>query len=322
MKEHAWKYFLCVPVLCGLLVSPCLASEDPAKFPSRQITMIVQWAAGGNTDLTARKLSDLAGKILGQPIVVVNKTGGGGVIGAQAVATADPDGYTIATATASPFVYAPHLREVPYKTKENFTWIMQYAEAPQSFGVLTESRWKTFKDFVEEARKNPGKLTYAASGPMSSQHVYMEQIAKLENIKLTHIPLGGGAEVATKLLGGHLDAGFAGELLQHVQAGKVRILAFQAENRLPQFPDIPTFIELGYKIDPIIWWGIYGPKGLNPVVLKKISEALKKAYDDPSFRDLLSQWFMAPIYRDVEGFTAKVYKDYDNNERVLKEFSK
>jgi len=315
-----WQAFLYTMILLVVLVTPCAGAEDPAKFPSKPITMIIQWAAGGTTDLTGRKLAELAGKTLGQPIVVENKTGGAGVIAATALKKAPPDGYTIGTATWSSIVYVPHLRSVPYNVKQDFTWIMQYAEAPQLFGVLTDSRWKTFKDFIEEARKNPGKLTYASVGPLSGSHIFMEQIAQLEKVKITHVPTSGGAEVVTKLLGGHLDAGIVNELCVNVEQGKVRGLAFQSDKRFELLPDIPTFWDLGYKIETPIWFGLCAPSGMNPQILKKFNDAFKKAYEDPSFQKLLLTLHMMPVFRDTETFTAKVIKDYDTQGRILKEF--
>ena len=186
-----WRFFSWVIILLLVLVDSSLGAEEPAKYPSKPITMIIQWAAGGTTDLSGRKLAELAGKILGQPIVVENKVGGSGVIGINAVAKALPDGYTIGTITYSANVIIPHLRSVPYNTREDFTYLMQYGEYGMIFCVLTDSPCKTFKDFIKEAQKNPGKLKYASPGPSSGQHIFMEQVFKVEKVKVNHIPAGG-----------------------------------------------------------------------------------------------------------------------------------
>jgi tripartite-type tricarboxylate transporter receptor subunit TctC len=302
------------------LAIPCFAAEDPAKFPSKPINLIIQWAAGGTTDLTGRKLAELAGKILGQPIVVENKTGGAGVIAATALKNAAPDGYTLGTATWSSMVYVPHLRSVPYNVKKDYVWLMQYAEAPQLFGVLINARWKTFKDFIEEARKNPGKLTYSSVGPLSGSHIFMEQIAQIEKVKITHVPTSGGAEAVSKLLGGHIDAGIVNELCVHVESGKIRPLAFQSEKKFELMPNVPTFWDLGYQIETPIWFGLHTPAGVPPLVVKKLHDAFKKAYDDPSFKKLLLTLHMMPYYRNTESFTARVIADYDTQGRILNEF--
>lgn len=325
MKEQkrkfkiSWKAFLYAMAFFTVVSSPCKGAEDPTKFPSRPITMIIQFGPGGNTDLSARKLADLASKILGQPIVIENKPGGGGVIGATAVAKAVPDGYTIGTNSVANLIYAPHLRSVPYKTKEDFTYIMQYTEFTCIFAVRSDSPWKTFKEFMEETRKNPGKLSYTTPGPTTAQHIFVEQVSSMEKVKLNHVPVGGGAELVSLLLGGHVDAGLTGELIPHVQAGKLRGLAVQGEKRFPQLPDIPTFYELGYKLASLSWRGLYAPKGLDAHIFKKLYDAFKKAHEDPSFRELCASLFLTPILMDPESFKATVFKDFDDQGRILKE---
>src|SRR4030042_219873 len=210
VSQTFWKVFLCMMIPSFVLTNPCSGAEDPAKFPSRPITMIIHFNPGGTSDLSGRKLADLAGKFLGQPIVCEDKAGGAGVIAINAVAKAEPDGYTVGTVTYSPTVFAPHFRPVPYNVKGDFTWIMQYAELPQPFCVLSNARWKTLKEFIEEGRKNPGKLTYTTPGPKSGMHVLMEEIALAENVKLIHVPTAAGSEAVTQLLGGHVDASVVG----------------------------------------------------------------------------------------------------------------
>ena len=318
MKAN-WKAFSWAIVLFSLIASPCFSAEDPARFPSKPITLVVQFAAGGVADLTGRKLADSASKILGQPVVVVSKVGGGGVIGATAVAKADPDGYTIGIISWSAPVIIPHLRAVPYNTKEDFAWIMQYADLSQIFCVQTESRWKTMKDLIAEARKEPGKLNYATPSPLGGQHILMEQVFALEKVKLNHVPVGGGAEVVTKLLGGHIDAGIAAETPAQVKTGRFRGLAVQGEKRMEAFPDIPTFFELGYNVEAPLWIGLCAPKGVDKQILKKLQEAFKKAYEEASFKELLGTLYCTPIFRDAESFEKMVHKDFDAQGKVLKE---
>lgn len=226
---------------------------------------------------------------------------------------------TIGTATYSPNTVIPHLRSVPYNTKEDFTWMMQYADYTFIFSVRADSRWKTFKELIEEAQKNPGKLSYATHGPMTAQHLYMEQLFSMEKVKLNHVPLGGGAELVPQLLGGHLDAGMAAELAPHVKSGKLRGLAAQGEKRFELFPDVPTFYELGYKIDAPTWFGLCAPKGLDPRILKKLNEAFKKAYEDPSFKELCATLYLMPTFKDAETFKEIIFRDFDKHGRIIKE---
>lgn len=318
----SWKVLPCAMILFAILVNPGMGAEDSAKFPSRPITMIIQFSPGGATDLTGRKLADLASKVLGQPIVVENKPGGGGIIEVTAVAKAPPEGYTIGTVTYGPIVFAPHLRSVPYNPREDFTWIMQYADTTLMFAVRADSPWKTFKEFIEDARKNPGKMTYSTPGPMTGQHIYMEQVFAAAKVKVSHVPATGGQEAASQVLGGHVNAVFTAEVIPHVQAGKLRSLGVLTETKLEQFPDVPTFYEIGYNIDPIIWMGIYAPKGLDPRIHKKLFDAFKKAYEDPSYKELCAALNLVPVFKDSESFRAKIMKDFDVNGKVLKEFAK
>jgi len=304
-----------------LAVTPCMASEDPIKFPSKPVTLIVPWGVGGSTDLSCRKVADLAGKFLGQPVVVVNKAGGGGVIGQSAGAKADPDGYTIVSFTHSSSVIVPHLRSVPYDIKKDFTYIMQYGAYSFIFAVLANSPWKNFKDFVEEARKKPGQMKYSSSGPLSGQHIFMEQVFAVEKVKLNHIPTSGGNEATTQVLGGHLDGAITPDFIPHIKAGKVRGLGVQSGKRFDWTPEIPTFDDLGYKLPAVNWMGICGPAGMHPVVSKKLGDAFRKAYEDPSFRDSMTASFLPIVYRDSESFKAMVFQDYDSMGKALKELN-
>ena len=319
-----WKFLPSVIILFFISVNSSMGAEDPAKYPSKPITMIIQWAAGGTTDLSGRKLAELAGKILGQPVVVENKVGGSGVIGINAVAKAAPDGYTIGTITYSANVIIPHLRSVPYNTKEDFTYLMQYGEYGMIFSVLADSPWKTFKDFIKEAQKNPGKVNYASPGPSSGQHIFMEQVFKAEKVKVNHVPTGGGAETTRQLLGGHLQGAITPDFIPYIKTKKVRGLAAQTEKRLEEVPDIPTFVELGYKVESPNWMGLAAPKGLDPRIMKKLLDAFKKAYEDPSFQELMAKMYLPTIFREPESFKALVLKDFETQGRVLKElgFSK
>ena len=314
-----WGLLVCGIIIWNLWIPPCWGAEDPDKFPSKPITMIIHFAVGGSSDLTGRKLADFGSKILGQPIVPENKVGGAGVIAISAVSKANPDGYTIGTFSYSASVIAPHLRTVPYNVKKDFTYIMQYAEYPQAFCVLANARWKTFKEFIEEARKNPNKLTYATAGAKSGQHILMEQVALAEKVKITHVPTHGGSEVVTQQLGGHVDGSLAAELAPHVRSGNVRALAVAGEKRLDSMPDVPTFTELGYKLESPLWLGFCAPKGLDPRIIKKLHDAFKKAYEDPSFKELCATLVMTPIYRGPEAFKEMVIKDYDGQARILKQ---
>jgi tripartite-type tricarboxylate transporter receptor subunit TctC len=195
---------------------------------------------------------------------------------------------------------------------------MQYANFTEAFSVRADSRWKVFKDFIAEARKNPGKLTYATAGPMSSQHIVVERIALAENVKLSHVPTGGGTEVIAQLLGGHVNSALSAALSRYLGSDKIRALGVLGEKRFHLIPGVPTFSELGYKLDAPLWLGLIAPRGLDPQILKKLHGAFKKASDDPSFQEYLAKLYMTPLYRDAESFRKKVFKDFDMQAEVAK----
>lgn len=319
ISRFDWKIGVAGIILLTFLAYPCVAAEDPGKFPSKPITLIVPWGIGGSTDLSCRRFADVASKILGQPIVLENKAGGGGVIGQAAGAKAAPDGYTLVSLTHSSSVIVPHLRSVPYSMKKDFTYILQYGAYAFIFCYLSESPWKNFKEFVEAARQKPGQMKYASSGPQSAQHIFMEQVFAAEKVKLIHIPTSGGAEATRQLLGGHLEGAITPDFIPHIKSGKVRGFGLQGPSRIEWVPDIPTFYELGYKMPTVNWMGIGAPAGLHPTILKKLSDAFKKAYDDPDFQDSMAKLYLPTVYKDSEGFRNLVFQDFDNMEKVIKE---
>jgi tripartite-type tricarboxylate transporter receptor subunit TctC len=296
------------------------AAEDPAKFPSKPIKLIIPYAAGGTSDLVGRKLADLASKPLGQPIVSENKAGGAGVVGSAATAKADPDGYTLVVTSCSPNIYVPLQRSVPY-SRDDFTYIIQTADFSFIFAVKADSKYKTFKDFIDEARKNPGKLKYQSQGPKSAGHLQMASIFSAEKVRVNHIPGEGVSEVIRQLLGGHVDAGITAGLGPQIKAGGFRGLAVAGPTRNEQFPDIPTFYELGYShgIPFGCHVGILGPKGMPPQITKKLHDAFKKGMDDPSYRELLKTMYETYAYKDTAAYTASVEKDYKRVSDAMKD---
>jgi tripartite-type tricarboxylate transporter receptor subunit TctC len=312
------KVILCMMVLVVMLVSPCISAEDPEKFPSKPIEYVVVWSPGGNTDLSSRKLCDLAGRFLGQKIVVVNKAGGGGSIGTSVLARAKPDGYTMGSASISPLIFGSQLRKVPYHPKRDFTFIGNYLEATAYLAVLADAPWKTFKDFVEDAKRNPGKLTYSSPGPTTVYYFCMETILSMAGVKVSHVPGKGGQDAVMLGLGGHTKSVFTPEVIPQIRAGKMRGLAVLAKKRRKEFPNVPTFDELGYAGAMYIWSGIGAPKGLDPRIRKKLYDAFEKAFKDPSFQEFMDKLGLGAVWMDSLSFEAMVYRDFDSVAKILK----
>jgi len=267
------------------------------KYPTKPINFIIGFPAGGTTDVCARPLVSAASKILGQPIVIINKPGGASAVAVATLKLEKPDGYTIGI-VGSGAVLSQHMRKVPYDTAKDFTPIMQYAVYLYGLVVQPDSPWKTFKEFMDYAKANPGKIRYSTAGPGSPQHLVMERLALKEKIKWTHIPFEGGAPAVSALLGGHVEASSqTTEWKKHVEAGRLRLLAVYGEKRMIDFPDVPTLLELGFDIVAPSLICIAGPKGLSPQVVETLHGAFKRAMEDPDFIRLSRQVDQPSIYR-------------------------
>jgi tripartite-type tricarboxylate transporter receptor subunit TctC len=313
-----WIFVLCMIILIPFTL--CNGAEDPAKFPSKPITMIIPYAAGGSSDMVGRKLAELASKYIKQSIVAEVKPGGAGVLGTSLVANAAPDGYTLLLASDSMLYYVPHQRSVPYDPRE-FTYIIQVTEGDMPFVVRTDSKYKTFKEFVEEARKSPGKLKYQSQGPKSAGHVQAEYVFWVEKVKVIHIPGAGASEVIRQLLGGHVDAGITAGLGPQIKAGTIRPLAVAAETRNRFYAESPTFHDLGYKaMVPFgAKFGVVGPKGLPPGITKKLHDAFKKAHEEEAFATLMDNMLTTRLYKDSEGYRQYSIGAYETVGQIIRD---
>lgn len=297
------KVVLAAMATLGLACMTALtASAD--TFPSKPITLIVPWPAGGSTDISMRAMAEAAGKELGQPVVVENKAGASGTLGPATLRTAKPDGYTIAQMPITMF-RLPLMKDkkVSWDPKRDFTYICHLSG--YTFGVTTKADGpiKSWADLIAYAKANPGKVTYATPGAGSSLHLGMEQIASRAGVKLTHVPFKGGAETNAAVLGGHtmLQADSTG-WRSLVDSGQLRLLVLWTEQRAKPWPDVPTLREVGIDLVFDSPWGIAGPKGMDPAVVKRIDQAFKKALDDPKVKEVLNNFVFPVRYADQAGY--------------------
>ncbi len=278
------------------------------KYPTKPISFVIGYPAGGTTDLCARPLVVAAGKILGQPIVVLNKPGGGSAVAVASIKLEKPDGYTIGI-LPSGAVLSQHMRNVPYDSATDFTPIMQYAVYLYGLVVKADAPWKTFKDFMDYAKANPGKIRYSTAGAGTPQHLVMERLALKEKIKWTHIPFQGGGPAITALLGGHVEASSqTTEWKPHVEGGRLKLLVVYGETRMQDFPNVPTLLESGYDIIAPSLISIIGPKGLSRQVVDTLHGAFKKAMEDPDFIKVSRQVDQPPMYRGPEDLAKHLVK--------------
>ena len=267
-------------------LAPAVFAAD-AVYPSRPIRLIVPFGAGGSTDMVARLLAEKMGPILGQAVVIENKGGAGGSIGASEIAKSAPDGYTIGMATVSTHGANPAIMtKLPYDARKDFTPITNVMSVPSVFVVHPSVPAKTMKEFIALAKAHPGKYTFASPGTGSLGHANIENFMNLAGIELLHIPYKGAGQALTDALGGQVNA-MTDNLpssLSNIQAGKLRPLAVLAFKRSEVLPDVPTYTELGYaQMGDGGWFGLVAPAGTPKAVIAKLNAAAHKAMQDPAY---------------------------------------
>ena len=284
--------------ILGLAAGMLFALSAQAQgFPTKPVTLIVPWPAGGSTDIYFRKLGEVAARHLGQPLVIDNKPGGSGMNGPATMAkTARPDGYTISQLAISAF-RMPHMQKVDWDPISDFTYIIGLAGYTFGVVVRADSPFKTFQDLLTYARANPGKLSYATPGTGTSLHLAMEEVAAKAGVQFLHIPFKGYADGAIALMGGHVmvqvdSTGWA----KQVDAGAQRLLATLGDKRTRW--GAPTVKELGVDTVSNSPFGLVGPKGMPREVVKVLHDAFKKSLDDPEYLKVLAQldqpaWYMS-----------------------------
>jgi tripartite-type tricarboxylate transporter receptor subunit TctC len=315
MKQKGSRFFVTLVFVALLLVLGAAASFAQ-DYPTKPINLTVTFAPGGTLDVSTRILAIKAEKLLGQPLIVNNVGGGGGSVALGQVAKKRADGYDLTSCTSTGLIRIPQLRAVPYSL-EDFVPIMHFTAVQTGLVVKSDSPFMTLKDLVEQARKNPGKVTYATSGAGSPMHISMEFIADKEGIQWTHVPYAGGAPGLTALLGGHVTAmSDSTEWLPYVKEGSLRLLATHGEKRMALFPNVPTLRDLGYDFINETVFMIAAPKGTPPAIVKKLDEAFHKAMDEPEFIKVIRTIEFEVAYRNSAD-TQKYLEDAYNRFGVM-----
>ena len=291
------------------------AASAADTFPSRPITLIVPWPAGGSTDTHLRKLSEIASRHLGQPIVIENKPGAGGMLGPSGMArSAAPDGYTLSQLTVAAF-RQPYMQKVDWDPLRDFTYIIGVSGYTFGIVVKSDSPFKSFDDLVAYAKANPGKMSYSSTGTGTSPHLLVEELASKAGVQLLHVPYKGNADSTQALLGGHVmaqsDATGWGKF---VDQGAMRLLVTFGEQRTRW--GAPTAKELGYDVVSYSPYGIVGPRGMDPKVVKVLHDAFRKAMDDPEHLKLLQTLDQVYWYKSSEDYARWAAQDYVS-ERAL-----
>ena len=317
---------LCAGVALCSTPPAAIAQAQAQTYPNKPIRLIVGFAAGGGTDIIARAMAPKLSELLGQQVVVETRAGASGTIGADAVAKAAPDGYTLLMGHAISNAMAPNvLSKVPYDGAADFTGIHYIGYVPNVLVVNPGVNAKSVSELVALAKKQAGVLTYASSGIGSSQHFAGALFTKITGTDLIHIPYKGSGQAVVDLLAGQVSMNFdtMPPVLEHIKSGKLRALAISTKERMPQLPNVPTFDEVGIKgFDVTNWYSIMGPKNLPKDIASKIADAVKKTLEDPQVKQKLEPQGVLPTGpKNQEEFAAFMKTELLKYARIAKELN-
>jgi len=308
-----------------LLLSFILVSKASvgiaADYPTKPITLIIQFVPGTTTDIVLRKISDVVSKDLGQPIIPVNKPGGGGTIGVAEFARSKPDGYTIGGINMPTLTINPHMQTLPYDPLNDISHICVILPYEYGLYVRADAPWNSVEDFVDYARKNPGKATYGSPGVGNTSHLLMVQLGKHLNLDWRHVPYKGDGEMIPAIIGGHLDSGVGSPsaLMPQIKGGKLKLLAVTSKNRWPYLPEVPTLLEKGYKIYQASFLSLGAPAGTPEPIRQKLEDTFRKSIQDPT----LKKEFQEKTYATFEYISGHEYKKFVVEQHAFyKEFLK
>jgi len=276
-------------VLAAALVAAALGAPVAAQeFPSKPIELIIPYGPGGSHDLTARAVASVAHQHLGQPLLVVLKPGGGGAVGSQHVIRAKPDGYTLLFGGSGPNTTFALVQKAPIGP-DQFQPVARINYSAPILAVRADAPWKSLRELVDHARKNPGKLNFANSGPWGAADLPMRLLAKAGGFEYNNIPHDGGGPAMLAVLGGHADAtfGFTAQLTPQVAAGKLRMLGITDVKRHPDYKNVPTMREEGFDVVFTMWRAVLAPKGTPQAVMDRLETAFKALSEDKSFKALI-----------------------------------
>ncbi|CAG9179037.1 tripartite tricarboxylate transporter substrate binding protein [Cupriavidus respiraculi] len=319
MQRRHFIRFVAAAACTATALGPLAATAQ--DFPNRPIRLIVPYGAGGVTDQVARALADAAGRELGQTIVVENKPGVSGTLGATQMVTTEPDGYTLSMAPVVIF-RLPHVQKMRYDPLKDLTYISMVADYNFAVAVKTDAKWQTMQELMADAKASKKGISYGTTGIYGSQHLTISELARVTQSNWTHVPYKGDAEAITALLGGSTDvAVLSNTLLPYVQNGQLRVLATLSEKRAADFPNAPTLKEIGYNVWSNSPFGIVGPAGMKPEVVKRLDDAFRNALKDQRLLNVTGQFGMVTNYMGPQQYDAYAQKAFKSEGEIIKRLS-
>lgn len=318
MQRRQWNAFAGSAMLAALVAAPAAFAQG---YPDKPIELQVPFAPGGTTDIVGRVVADPLGKVLGQPVVVINKAGGGGAVGALETSRAAPDGYKLGVATVSSTAANPAINpKTPYNPITDFTPIINIAATPNVIAVNPNFPAKDYAAFIAELKKSPGKYSYGSSGTGGIGHLLMELYKSMTNTFVTHIPYRGAGPALNDVVAGQVPIIFDNlpSALPFIKAGKLVPIVVAAPQRLKDLPDVPTFKEVGLEpVNRMAYYGILGPKNLPKEVVDKINAGTKKALEDPAVKKRIEDTGSIIVANTPQQFADQIKAEYDVYKQVV-----
>src|SRR5215211_5618140 len=314
------------PLISAIAAIVALAAAPAALgqgYPTKPVKLVVPVAPGGTTDIIARVVAgNITPHFGGQTMVVENKGGGGGTIGAAETARAVPDGYSLGVATVSTIATAPAIQKTPYKALTDFTPIINMAATPNVISVHPSFPAKDFQGFLAEIKNNPDKYSFASTGHGSITHLLMELFMSMTGTRMTHIAYKGAGPALNDVVGGQVPIMLDNlpSSLPHIKSGRLIPVAVMAPERLKELPDVPTLKEVGLEpVNRMAFYGIYGPKGLPKEVVDKVHDAVKKTLEDPTVRARIEETGSIVVGNSPTEFAEQIKAEYDIYHKVVEE---
>jgi len=303
--------------LLAIALSLCSALAAAQAFPAKPVTLLITFPPGGPTDLAGRALAEATSKYLGQPVVVENRPGATGTLGAAALVNARPDGYTVSMIPITA-LRLPHMENVAFDPMKDIGYVMGVSGYVFAVIVRADAPWRSMADLVAAAKARPGEISYGSHGIGGTVHLATEEFSAAQGIKLNHIPYKGSADMLTAMLGGHLNVAVDSTgAVPHVAAGRARALAVFTDKRAAVWPEVPTMTELGFGIVSTSPYGIGVPAATPPAVVKALHDAFKKGLEDPIHTKMLERYNQPLWYLSSEDYTKWAREQYEKERAII-----